>query len=237
MIKEYLMLRNRLHAKNFRFNLPTDLWAAHYLPDPNMEARHIVRVEKDGVLEGYAVYTLLADENIRAYKILEICASSREVLKQLIDHIINRSVRDEIDFVFVRKNEEPLDRMLGEKKFVSFVDCVIMSALLNPRELLMSMSENIDDGEVLELKIKGFDSIYVRTRNGKMKVVDKEKPNVVVKIDSKTFLELLFGKSSFYKELLKRKVIINSLLRISTVVHFFGAIKQERPYIPQGEWT
>lgn len=237
MIEDYLTLRNKIHQDSFRFNLPAKLWAAHYLLDPNMEASRVVRVEKNGVLEGYAVYEPMVERNIRAYRLLEICATSKEVQGQLVDQIINRGVEDKIDFVFTRKCEELLDVVFDEKKFVSFVDCVIMCALLDPHELLLSISDNVDDGEVLELNIKGFNPIFVRVGRGKIRVLKQEKPDVKVKIDSKTFLKLFFGKTSFLKEFLKGKIIIDSVFRVLTVARFIGAIKQERAYIPLGDWT
>ena len=237
MVKEYLALRNKLQRGSFRFDLPVDLWRVHYLLDPSMEENNLVKVEKNGVLEGYAVYKLMVEKNIRAYRILEICGSSREVQAQLIDQIVNHGIENRIDFIFIRKCEEPLDVVFDEKKFVSFVDCAIMSALLNPRELLLSVSDNVNNGKVLELNIQGFDPVFVRVGYGNIEVVKQENPDVVMNIDSKTFLELFFGKTFFLKEFLKRNIIIDSIFNVLTVRRFINAIKQERVYIPLGDWT
>lgn len=240
LIEDLLRFRNQIHKGKFRFDITADLWAARYLLEEKREEGNIVKIIKNGALEGYAVYMLLAEGNIKAYRITEICASTKETLDQLIDKIIKRGVESGVDFVFLRKIEEPSDEVYKEKKFVSFVDCVIMAVLLNPHELLLSMSENIDQGKILKLLIKGFDPIMIQIKNGKTKVVKQEKSDLVVAVDSKTFLRLFFGRTSFFKEFLKRRLTVSNafnLFNLLTVIHFFNAIKQERSYIPLGDWT
>ncbi len=236
MIEDYLELRNELHPDSFRFDMSVDLWKSHYLPSPDAGRTNTIEMKKNGVLEGYAVYEIMTDEQIRALRILEICGS-RKAYEQLIDRMVEQAVRDELDFVFIRKNEEPVDTVFDEKKFISFVDCAILSAPLNPRELLRSMSERVEQGHVLGLDITGFPEILVRVGRRKMEIVENMKPSVVMKVDGKTFVKLFFGKTSLLKEYLKRNVVILGKSRIFVAARFFNAIKQKRTYIPLGDWV
>jgi hypothetical protein len=114
-----------------------------------------------------------------------------------------------------------------------------MSVLLDPSELLSSISDSLESGRMLELSIQGFEPIFVEMGAGKIRVVEQEdrKPDVRVNTNSKTFIRLFFGKTSFLKEYLKRKVTVDKIHGASTAAHFFDIIRQERPYIPLGDWV
>jgi hypothetical protein len=215
------------------------LWAAHYISDEEMSTSNFVKVVDDGVLKGYAVFTVLSHEKIKPCRIAEICADSPKTLRQLIDQIMDYSVKNGIDFIFLRKGEEPIDIVFDERGFTSFVECVIMSVLLDPYKLLLSMSDNLEGGRILELTIRGFRPILVEVGRRKIRVVEqgRRKPDLRVYTDSKTFLELFFGKTSFLKEYLKRKVTVNKTLSMSTAAHFFDIVRQEKSYIPLGDWV
>jgi len=239
MIEDILRLRNEVNKDRFRFDLAPDLWTAHYVSEDEMNAGDLLKVVEDGVLKGYAVLTPLVHGETKAYRILEICVDSRQVLGKLVDQIIKRSSEHGIDFVFVRKDEEILDTEYTDEEFVTFEDCVIMANLLDPHELLLCMSEEVDadSGKVLKLVIKDFDPIFVRVEHGKIKVVNQDKSDVVAKLDSKTFVKLFFGETSFFKELVRRRVIVDRVFNLPTVADFFHTIRQEKWYIPNGDWT
>ena len=236
MIDEIIDLRNKVHKGGFRFVLTPEQWKVSYVPE-SPEKSNLATVIEDRRLKGYAAYYLVNFEQAIAYDIREICAEDTETLAQLVDQIVDKSVKDNVDFIFMKWSEEAHRDVLAEKGFSSFSEAVIMTALFNPEELLSTLSEEIGKGKVLKLLIKGFGPLTVKVGEKGIMVVKEEKPDLTVSTDSKTFLKLFFGRTSFLKEFLKRRVILSSILNWTTTNRFFNLIKQDKWYIPMGDWV
>lgn len=236
MTGKIIDLRNRINSDKFRFELTPEHWKVLYVPE-DVEQSKLLTVVGNERLKGYAAYCLINFEQNRAYDIREICAEDQETLTELIDQIVKKSVEDNVDFIFVRTCEEPHQNVFAKKGFFSFSESVIMGALFNPEELLFALSKQIENGKVLNLMIKGFAPVTVRVGEKGIMVVKKEKPDLTVSTDDKTFLKLFFGKTSFLKEFLRKRITISNVLQWTTVNHFFKVIKQDKWYIPMGDWV
>lgn len=236
MIDKIIGLRNRVHKNDFRFVLTPEHWNVLYVPE-GVEKHNLAAVTKNGELKGYAAYYLINFEEARAYDVREICAEDEKILAQLLDQIADRSVKDSVDFVFIRKREDPYRDMYAKRGFLSFLESVIMIALLNPRELLSALSEEIEKGKVLKLLIEGFDPITVKVGEKGIIVVKENRSDLTVSTNSETFLRLFFGRTSFLKEFLKRRVTLNNILNWTTANRFFNLIKQDNWHIPMGDWA
>jgi len=221
----------------FRFNLSRDLWAAHYISEKELDASNIIKIVRDGVLRGFAVYSILNYDAIKACGILDLCADGKDVLVELIDKIIEKAVNSGVDFIFLRECEEPYDDAFDAKGFFYFMESVILAVLLNPRELLLALSERIHHGKVLKFVVEGFDPILVKVGKKGIRVIEGERSDLKVLTDSKTFLRLFFGQTSVLKEFLRGRITIDRIFSLSTLVRFFSIIKQRRWYIPSGDWT
>jgi len=112
-----------------------------------------------------------------------------------------------------------------------------MVALLNPKDILSALSEETEDGKILMLLIKGFDPVTVKVGTKGIMVATNEKPDLTVSTDSKTFIRLLFGKTSLTKEFLRRRIALSNILDWTTASHFFNLIKHDKWYIPMGDWV
>ncbi len=217
--------------------MPPSLWKVHYMANEKAEAANVLKILQDGTLRGYAIYSQqLFSEGIKAYKILEICAEKRDIFSELLDQIIEHAVKENVDFIYITESNGKFSGNFTEKGFFSFLKSVIMIVLLNPQEFFSSLSEEVDHGETLKLLIKGYDPVLLRVGEKGVMVVSKSEPDLTVTTDSKTFLNLLFGKTSFFRQLLQGKVSISSLSNLPTVVHFFNVIKLKKWYIPPGDW-
>lgn len=236
MIDKIIDLRNRIHKDDFRFVLTPEHWKVLYVPE-SVEKRNLTTVTKDGELKGYAAYYLINFEEARAYDIREICAEDEGVLTQLVDQIVDKSVKDNVDFIFFRRCEDSYKDLYVKKGFLSFFESVIMVALFNPRELLSALSEKTKNGKVLKLLIKGFNPVTVKVGEKGIMVVKEEKPDLIVSSDSKTFLRLFFGRTSFPKEFLRRRVTLSSIFNWTAANRFFNLIKQDKWHIPMGDWV
>lgn len=236
MIGKIIDLRNRIHRDKFRFELTPEHWKVLYVPE-GVEQSNLTTVVKNEQLKGYAAYCLINFEQNRAYDIREICAEDQDTLTELIDQIIEKSVEDNVDFVFLRRCEEPHKNVFVQKGFFSFSESVIMGALFNPEELLLALSTQIENGAVLNLVIEGFSPITVRVGEKGIMVVKNEKSDLTVSTDGKTFLRLFFGKTSFLKEFLRKRITISNVLQWMRVNHFFKTVKQDKWYIPMGDWV
>jgi len=197
----------------------------------------VLEIFQNGTLKGYAIYSeeLLFD-GVKVYRVLEICAESREVFAELINQLIERAVKEEVDFVYTKGIDKKFNDVLTEREFFSFLESTVMVTLLNPYELFSSLSEEVNRGKTLNITIKGFDPILLRVGEKEIMVVAHEKPDLTVTTDSETFVKLLFGKTSFFKQLLKGKIRIDSVSSLPTAMHFFDLIKQKSWYIPLGDW-
>ena len=236
MIDKIIDLRNRIHSNRFRFVLTPEHWKILYVPE-NIGKNNLATVIRNERLKGYAAYYLVNFEQARAYEIREICAEDQDTLTDLIDQIVEKSVKENVDFIFVRRCEEPHEDVFAKKGFFSFTKNVIMVVLLNPEELLLALSKRIENGKVLSLLIKGFDPITIRVGEKGIMVVKNEKPDLTMSTDAKTFLRLWFGRTSFLKEFLRRRVTIGNIPNWTTASHFFKVIKQDKWYIPMGDWV
>ena len=208
----------------------------HYIPDEK-EAGNVLEIFQNGALKGYAIYSEeLLHDGVKVYRVLEICAESRDVFAELTNQLVERAVKEGVDFIYAKGSDEKFNDVLSERGFFSFFESVVMIALLNPFELFSSLSEEVNQGKTLNIVIKGFDPILLRVGEKGIMVVANEKPDLTVTTDSKTFVKLFFGKTSFFKQLLKGKIRINPVSSLPTAMHFFGLIKQKSCYIPIGDW-
>lgn len=235
MIDKLLRFRNKVHKNNFRFDVAPELWNSAYVPAAEEEGK-VVTVTRDQTLKGYAVYSLSVHGESKAYVIRDICADTKDTFSELIDMIVESGFKDEVDFIFVRKCEEPYNYVFDRKGFLSLVESVIMVVLLNPNELLMSLSEKAERGKILTLHLRGLAPINVRVGQNKIEVLKEGKPNLKVTTDNKTFLKLFFGSTTFMKELIKGKVVVDGKMNLLTASRFFKIIKQNRWYLPYGDW-
>jgi len=236
LIDKIIGLRNRIHKDKFRFVLTPQHWRILYVPE-TVEKSYLTTIVRNERLKGYATYYLVNFEQIRAYDIREICAEDQDTLTDLIDQIVKKSAKDNVDFIFVKRCDEPHESVFAKKGFFSFPESVIMIALFNPEELLLALSKQIENGKVLKLLIKGFDPITLRVGEKGIMIVKKEESDLTVSTDDATFLKLFFGKTSFSKEFLRRRVTISNIRNWMTASHFFNAIKQDKWYIPMGDWV
>lgn len=209
----------------------------HYIKGEKEEAGNVLEIFQNGALRGYAIYCeKLLHDGVRVYKILEICAESEQVFAELTNQLIERAVKGDVDFVYAKGIDGKFNDVLAEEGFFSFFESVVMMALLNPFEIFLALSEEVNQGKTLNIVIKGFDPILLRVGEKGVMIVANDKPDLTVTTDSKTFLKLLFGRASFFKQFLKGKIRINSVLSLRTAMHFFELIKQKSWYIPSGDW-
>ena len=129
-----------------------------------------------------------------------------------------------------------------EKKRICFAteigldrESAIMIVLLNPKELLLSLSQEIEHGKILKLIVRGFEPVFVKVGKEGVQVLENGQQEFTIRTDSETFIRLLFGKTSFLKEVLRRKVV-TQLRRMPDTIHFFELIKAKEWYIPSGDW-
>jgi len=233
MIDELLNLRNKVHKDKFRFDLSRDLWESLYITE--CESCNVIKITKDGKLRGYAVYFITNDDQNRVLKVQEICSDGKATLMKLLDSIVESGLEEEADFIHLRRCTEPYGDVFDQKGFLTSMESVVMIVLLNPREILSALSENFKGGEPLTLRIRGFDPVTVKVGKKGIMLLEDTQSEVNVLTDSMTFLNFLFGKTSFWKELVKRKVTFD-ILHLPTVYRFFKSISNKKWYIPPGDW-
>ena len=119
IIARALDLRNRIHNDEFRFVLTPEHWKVLYVPE-NVEESNLATVSRNGRLKGYAAYFLINFEQVRAYGIWGICAEDEDTLTELIEQVVEKSVKDNVDFIFVRGVEGSYVNVLDKKKFSSY---------------------------------------------------------------------------------------------------------------------
>lgn len=233
MIDELLNLRNKVHKDKFRFDLTRDLWESQYIT--GSESCNVIKITKDGKLSGYAVYSVTNDDQNRVLNVQEICSDGKATLTKLLDSIVGSGLREEADFILLRRCTEPYGDVFDQKDFLTIMESAVMIALLNSREILSALSENFKGGKPLTLRIRGFDPVTVEVGKKGIMLLEDTQSKVNVLTDSMTFLNFLFGKTSFWKELVKRKVTFN-ILHLPTVYRFFKSISNKKWYIPPGDW-
>jgi hypothetical protein len=236
LMDNIINLRNQIHKDDFRFALTPKHWKVVYVPE-NAERSNLVTVESDGRLKGYAAFILVNFEQVRAYDVREICAEDENTLTQLIDQIADKGSKDDVDFIFVKRCDEPFSKVFSKKGFSSFIESVIMIALFDPEKILSALSERVENGKVLRLAIKGFDPIDIKVGENGIMLVNETKPDLTVSTDSKTFLRLFFGRASFISEFLRRRVTLTGILSLDTARNFFHMLEEPNWYIPMGDWV
>lgn len=187
------------------------------------------------MLKGYAIYSFLTQYNTKICKISEICADERATLSELIDNIVKICLKEKACFIIFRSSGEPYADIFDKKGFITVLETVIMSVLLNPQDILIALSEEIRDGTVLELVIRGFEPITLRVGKVGMMIERGKKPNLTVSTDRKTFLKLFFEKTSVWKEFLKGNLGVNKIYRLPTVSRFFKIVRHKKWYMPPGD--
>lgn len=233
MIDRVIELRNRIHENDFRLVLTPEHWNALYVPQS--EKTYFLTVSRDEELVGYVAFCTVDFGEVRAYDVREICAADESTMAELIDQMIDRSVRDKIDFVFLKTCEEPYNKLLRERGFSSFIESAIMIALLDPRALLLALSEPVDDGPVLKVTISGFDPVLVRVGAGGIALVADKEPDLTISTNSKTWVRLFFGRTSFLRELLRGSITASSLRNLRAASRLFRIVRQNRWYIPMAD--
>ena len=176
-------------------------------------------------------------EQVKAYDVRELCARDEIVLAQLIDEITAKGIKDNVDFIFLKRCEEPYNDLFVRKGFSPFLESVIMIALFDPKELLSSLSEPIENGQILELVIKGFAPISIKVGEKRITVIEAEKSDLIVSTDSKTFLRLFFGRTSFRREFIRRRIRVSSISGLGIANKLFKVIRHDEWYIPMGDWV
>ena len=213
------------------------LWKTLYEFGEDQNASNVVTVEENGRLRGYAVYFTYVRGQFRQLSVLDVCVDGEQTLSELVDRLKDRAKEEDADLIYLRKAVDPSDRIFDKKGFFSFVESIIMVALLNPSELLRALSQEISNGERLNLLIRGFDPITVEVGRNGIKTTDEAKADLIIATDSQTFLKLLFCRTSFFKEWLKGGIKLNRISKFSTANRFFSLIKQERWHIPFADWV
>lgn len=236
VMDEIINLRNQIHKDDFRFVLTPEHWKVVYVPE-NADRSNLVTVRRDGRLRGYAAFFQVEFEQVRAYDVREICAEDEDTMSQLIDRIAEKGLEDKVDFIFVKRCEEPYGEIFSKKGFSSFVESVIMIALFDPQKLLSTLSEKVENGKVLRLAIAGFAPIDIKVGEEGIMLVKEQKADQILWIDSKTFLRILFGRTSFLTEFMRRRVKLNGVLGLATAQRFFNIAKVRKWYIPMGDWV
>ena len=201
-----------------------------------MIAKNVEEIREDGVLKGYAVLEELSTEQNKICMIRELCADGEDTFAKLIERVIKRGVREDFDFIVWRQCEEPYDDSLNRKGFLTIKESVVMMKLLNPRDLLLSLSSPTNHGKIMKLNIREFASVTVNVGEKSISVLEEdEQPQFTISTDARTFIRLMLGKASFWKEFFKRKVRVG-ISHLWTTKHFFDLIKNEKWYIPSGDW-
>lgn len=239
MVGEFVKLRNDLHRGKFRFELPSELWKLNYIGRPGVEEDDIVKIYRNGELKGYAICSLSDYEpDLKMYRILELCAAEKEIMEELIDSIIVKGEQRGADFIIIRRCGEPFEDLFDKTGFLNLKESVIMVVLLNPRELLVPLSEEDTEGRSINLNIHGFEPISLIVGRDKIRLLEhKSEPDLVLSMSDKVFLRLFFGKTSMVKEFLRGNIQIKGKIYINTATRFFRVIKQANWYIPPGDWA
>ncbi|MBI2868946.1 MAG: hypothetical protein HYX96_03880 [Chloroflexi bacterium] len=238
MLDECLALRNKLHKDDFRFDLDPAQWKYAYLDRPGLEEGDLVRIEENGVLKGYAIGTLCDYEHgAKMYRVLEICAAERDTLQGLLESITRRAGDRGADFIVIRRCDEPDDDLFRRDGYLSASENSIMVVLLNPRDLLAPFSHSNTRGNVINIKITGFESLSIAVGENSIAVCDgvrEQAPSLALSAES--FLGLFFGKTNLLKEVFKGNVKVNWRY-LPVVARLFNIIRQKRWYVPFGEWA
>jgi putative sterol carrier protein len=207
-----------------------------YVPKSS-ETNTLLTAVRNGVLAGYAAICVTSFSTVKACNIKEICAEDSGIFARLIDQIVERSMEHDIDFVFLTTCEKDHEKLLAGKGFSSFVERTIMASLLNAKALLRALSEPSADGKILEVVIRGFEPILVNLDKRTITLVEEGQPDLTISTDSKTWLRVLFGRSSFLKEFFTKRIVISSVMNLLDAIRFFDIIRQNKVYVPEADWV
>jgi len=196
----------------------------------------VVEAREDGALRGYAILEEVSSEQNRICMIRELCADGEDIFAELVERIIKRSVKENFDFIVWRQCKEPYGNLMDRKGFLTVKESTIMMKLLSPRELLVSLSSPTIHGKIIKLSIQEFAPITVIVGDKTLSVHEgDEQPQSTISTDARTFLRLLFGRTSFWTAFLKRKVKVR-VSNLFTAKHFFDLLENIGWYIPSGDW-
>jgi hypothetical protein len=232
-----IALRNLLNHGSFRLEVTPELWEVLYEVDRKGKLSNIITVKRNGVLRGYASYLTFARGQLTALGVLDMNAEGDDVLEELTEALIQRAEAEGVDIVYFRKTPGPDDRVLDKKGFSSFVETVIAIKLLDPRELLKAFSDDDASGPCIRLDIEGFESITATVGKKGIKLLSETKADLELSTDSETFLKLFFNQTSVMREFLRRRLKTSNISKLLVAMRFFNLIKQEKWYLPFGDWA
>jgi predicted acetyltransferase len=216
--------------------MPSSLWETSYVLGEGPDTKNIIKLTKNGEVRAYAVYSCVVQDEAKTYRILEMCADEIDDLIEVVNRIIENGMKEEIDFIYLKGVDDRYDEVLEEKGFFSFIESAIMVVLLNPEDFFSKLSQETEYGQTIKLNISGFSSIWLRVDKERAQIVTEENPAATINIDSKTFLKLLFGKTSFSKELIMGRITVDNVFALQTARNLFNLIKQDKCYMPSGDW-
>jgi hypothetical protein len=225
-----------VHKDSFKFETIQAILETHIGNKEKKDDTTIFKILRGGELKGYVIYAQKRYDVTKAYQILEISAEETSTFTDLINHVIEKGIEEDVDFIYLKENEQKYDNMLKEKGFVFFIESAIMVALLNPHEFFRSISQKTEQGKIVQLNIHGSDPIFLRVGRKVLEVVADEEPNIVITLKGKTFLRLLFGRTTFLREYVNGRTSVNSIFNIRLAHGLFDYIRQDRWYIPLGDW-
>ena len=239
MVEEFVKLRNQLHRGEFRFDVSPEVWEWDYTGRPGVEVDDVISVYRDSELKGYAIACLSDFESdLKVYLVLELCATDAATANELIDKVVTRGNRRNADFILIRGCGEPFERSLGRLGFLDFNESVILGLLLNPRQLLAPLCSEGVQGRRVNLEIQGAEPIGLVVGKGGLGLCEcGPEAQISLSLDSRVFLKLFFGRTSIWNEILRGHVRIKGKVHILTAARLFRTIRQDRWYIPSGDWV
>lgn len=232
-----ITLRNLLNQGSFRLDVTQELWKAIYEVNREGKPSNIITVKRNGELKGYASYLTFVRGQSTALGVLDMNAETEDVLEELTDTLIQLAETEGVDIIYFRKTPGLDDRVLDTKGFSTFVETVMVIKLLDLGELLKAFSDDDASGPRIKLDVKGLEPVTVTAGKKGLKFVSEEKPDLELSTDSETFLKLFFNQTSVLREFLGRRLKVSNILKLSIAARFFNLIRQEKWYIPFGDWT
>lgn len=239
VVEDFIRLRNQLHGGDFRFDVGPEAWEWYYTGRPGVEQDDVVSVYKDHELKGYAVACLSDFEADRkVYLVLELCAADQSTANELIDRVVAKGNQKNADFVLFRGCEGPFDRLLDGHGFTDMNESALIAMLINVRPLLTPLCREGVEGKTVRLEIRGDEPVgLVVGKDGLGLSKRDDRPSLSVTLDGSVFLSLLFGRASMWGEFIRGHIRIKGMLHILTAARLFRLIRQDKWYIPSGDWA
>jgi len=237
MVQEFLNLRDSLHKGEFRFDLEPELWKVNYLERPGVEEDGIIKIYRQGELKGYAICSLSElKPDVKRYQVLELCATERDVMNELITRVIADGKEREADFIMLAQCDDLFEDLLAKNEFIDFTGFTVMVTLLNPKELLRAVSAEGITGRILNLEIDRFRPISLVIGEKAIRVIeDRLKADITLSMSDRVFVNILFGRTSFFREFLKGKIRVKNKIHLNVAIRFFNSIRQKKLYMPTGD--